>query len=222
MIRLANFVLIIEKIINFNKKDIDKGKTPPSIYRICSSIRETFCLSYAIRKDYNLYLYFHEEKVLIEFKGAQLRYLSSDERSQALLLEKAFIKAKQILNLEYANRSKSTPGIFERKFPDNSSFINYLKIIDSFKPIFIIDYCNKNAAVKELFIKTEKFENINNLNDYTYILPIYNIFVKNFEFFKLFKDLEEIIFISLLRIKLLEDKILYVNFQIDRQENSSS
>jgi len=89
---LANFLLIIEEIIDFTKKDIDKGYTPPLIYKICSCIREAFCLSYAIRKNNNLYLYFQKEKILIKFEGSRLRYLGPDERSQALLLKKAFEK----------------------------------------------------------------------------------------------------------------------------------
>ena len=85
MINLANFLLIIEELINYTKEDIDKGHTPLYIYALCSCIRETFCLSYAIRKNNTLYLYFQEEKILIKFEGSNLRYLGPDDRSQSLL-----------------------------------------------------------------------------------------------------------------------------------------
>ena len=98
MINLANFLLIIEEIIDFTKKDIDIGYTPPLIYKICSCIREAFCLSYAIRKNNNLFLYFQKEKILIKFEGSRLRYLGPDERSQAILLKKVLDKSISTIN----------------------------------------------------------------------------------------------------------------------------
>ncbi|MHA1764008.1 MAG: hypothetical protein ACTSYC_09685, partial [Promethearchaeota archaeon] len=86
---MVNFLLIIKRIAPFTKKDIDKGNTPLEIYDLCTCIKETFCLSYAIRKLNDLYLYFIEESLFLKFHGGELKYLGSDERSQAILLLKA-------------------------------------------------------------------------------------------------------------------------------------
>ena len=56
MINLVNYLLLIEDIPYFTKEDVDEGLTPLDVYKICSCIRETFCLSYSIRKQNNLYL----------------------------------------------------------------------------------------------------------------------------------------------------------------------
>ncbi|MFX1531798.1 MAG: hypothetical protein ACFFBC_11850, partial [Promethearchaeota archaeon] len=92
---MVNFLLLFEKIIEYTKKQINKGLTPQKIYELCSCIRETFCLSYSIRKNNNLYLYFQEENLLLSFIGKKLRYLGPDERSQALLLLKALTKLQE-------------------------------------------------------------------------------------------------------------------------------
>ena len=99
MIKLVNFLLFLENTINYDKRDIDEGRTPPLIYKICSCLREAFCLSYAIRKNNNVYFYFQRDHVLIKFDGKELRYLGPDERSQALLLEKA-LKKQTTSNLD--------------------------------------------------------------------------------------------------------------------------
>jgi len=90
---LVNFLLFVKNIASYSKSDIDKGNTPLDVYKLCSCIRESFCLSYAIRKNNNLYLYFQNEHILIKFEGRTLRFVGPDERSQALLLEKALIYA---------------------------------------------------------------------------------------------------------------------------------
>ena len=116
---MVNFLLLFEKIINYSKKDIDKGKTPLNVYKICSCIRETFCLSYAIRKDNVLYLYFQKEHVLIKFEGQTLRFLGPDERSQAILIKKALNKIYEKFDNENNKWVKSTPGIFGKRFSNN-------------------------------------------------------------------------------------------------------
>jgi len=136
---LANFLLILEEIINYTKRDIDKGLTPPFIYKICSCIRETFCLSYAIRKNNSLYLYFQGEKILIKFEGSRLRYLGPDERSQALLLKKVLDKSIPFINSNGNKWIKSTPGIYFKSFLDDVSFIDYLGSSVQDPIIFIYD-----------------------------------------------------------------------------------
>ncbi|MFX1258509.1 MAG: hypothetical protein ACFFAN_11655 [Promethearchaeota archaeon] len=214
---MVNFLLLIESIVNYTKEDIDKGETPSEIYKICSCIRETFCLSYAIRKDNNLFLYFHKNGVLIKFVGHELKYLGSDERSQALLLKKALDKIKQINSLEIENWLKSTPGIYMRKVLNNISFFNYLNSLESFKPIYIID--NKDARILELHSIIKKFNSLNNLLEYFFVIPTYNLATKDSKFFQLFKELKDIRFFTLSKIEKLEDKILYINFQSDLLRN---
>ena len=92
---MVNFLIYISKITPFSKKDVDEGNTPPDIYKLCVSIREAFCISYYIRKENNLYFYIEEKHILIKFIGNELRYLGSDERSQALLLSKVLNKIYQ-------------------------------------------------------------------------------------------------------------------------------
>ena len=58
MIKLADFLILKTSPPKYTKKDIDIGNIPHELYAICSIIRESFCLSYSIRKDINLYFYF--------------------------------------------------------------------------------------------------------------------------------------------------------------------
>lgn len=213
MIRLVNFLLLIKKFVNFNKKDIDKGKTPLKIYKICSCIRETFYLSYAIRKENNLFLYFQNEGVLIKFEGNRLKYLGPDERSQALLLRKAIDKLNSFQSLNVENWKKSTPGIYVRKFSNNESFIKYFKSFLSFNPIFLIN--NNDVRKVNSYLKVNEFETINTISEFFYIIPAYNIIIEDSNFFQLFKDLKDIKFLTLSKINRIEDKFLYVNFRLD-------
>ncbi|MFX1411137.1 MAG: hypothetical protein ACFFA6_12350 [Promethearchaeota archaeon] len=208
---MVYFLLFIKKVVFYSKIDIDKGNTPLEIYRICSCIREAFCLSYSIRKNNILYLYFQDELILIKFDGEKLRYLGSDERSQALLLKKAIDTAKQNKILNDKVWKKSTPGIFVRNFKDNTSFYLFLKSILIKNNFFISD--DDLYSGKEIDISTF------NINESLFIVPNYSNSQKNEVFFELFKKLKNIKYITLLNVKAVEDKILYINFQIDQQIN---
>lgn len=213
---MANFLLLIENISNYSKQDIDRGKTPFEIYKLCSCIRETFCLSYAIRKRNILYLYFQKEHVLIKFEGKKLRYLGPDERSQALLLEKALNKVNKTLSAKDNKWEKSTPGIYVRKFFDKLSFINFFSAIMLGNNYLIID---KQQAAKE---KVEEFNSNNKFikimeNDF-FIIPTYTISKGNSNIIKTFKEVKNIKLISLSKIKGVENKILFINFRKDSQE----
>jgi hypothetical protein len=213
---LVNFLLLIEKIIDYNKVVIDKGQTPKIIYDLCSCIRESFCLSYSIRKNNTLYLFFQKEHVLIKFEGKKLRYLGPDERSQALLLIKAINKTKEE-NSDKNNRwLKSTPGIFIRKFFEFSSFIEFYKSIVIGKSFFLID----NPQFVE---KIGEYLNLNQINfefsDFDFfIIPVYKITRKNSNLIERFKEVKNIYPLSLSKIKVVEDKILYLNFLKDHQK----
>ena len=218
MINLANFLLIIEEIINYTKKDIDKGLTPPLIYKICCScIREAFCLSYAIRKDNNLYLYFQKEKILIKFEGYRLRYLGPDERSQALLLKKVLDKSISTINSDGNKWIKSTPGIYSKSFLDDLSFIDYLGSSVQDPIIFIFDeFDNMDES------NIPEIENINTLEilrDNFYIIPTYP-FSENNNIIKLILSLTNIKLVRLPKIRLIQDKILYINYLIDKIQYS--
>jgi len=212
---LVNFLLLIKKVSHYSKEIIDKGLTPLSIYMLCSCIRETFCLSYSIRKDNNLFLYFQKEHILICFTGNELRYLGPDERSQALLLEKALNKANKIDLKIKDGRKQSTPGIYALKFLDHLSFLGYINSLVLGSIYYIID--------KEEFIKEEREIHEGNINfeffmdRNLFVIPTYDNFIEKSKILELSKELKNIKFFSLSKIKQIENKILYINYLKDHQ-----
>ena len=222
---MVNFLLLLEKIVDYNKKDIDKGNTPSQIYNICSCIRETFCLSYNIRKNNDLYLYLQSDNVLIKFQGNMLKFLGPDERSQALLLNKAIVKIKQSKYSKAKKWMESTPGIYAIRLKSNRSLILYLKSMDLKNLILLFDEINLFElgflAHTYDYPKIKKLENIKDLKNSFVIIPI-----NTFDQVKLLKliaqifpsMLEKITIATLNKIKTDGDKILYINFQIDKKE----
>jgi hypothetical protein len=212
---LANFLLIIEEIIDFTKKDIDIGYTPPLIYKICSCIREAFCLSYAIRKNNNLYLYFQKEKIFIKFEGSRLRYLGPDERSQALLLKKALDKNTSNINSIGNKWIKSTPGIYSKSFLDDFSFVEDLDSSVQDPIIFIYD--EVESIDKNNIPEIMNINSLENLRDIFYIIPTYPFSEKN-NIIKLMLSLTNIKLVTLSKIRSIQDKILYINYLIDKAQ----
>ncbi len=224
---MVDLLLFHETIPDYNKGDIDKGATPPEIYKICSCIRETFCLSYGIRKINNLYLFIQEKNVLIKFMGKKLRYLGPDERSQALLLSKALEKARHSSNQNNENWIESTPGIHVRNLNSSNSFHLFLKSINSSRLTFICDpitiYDINFLYHMFDYPKIKKFRQLKNLKDSFYIFPRSNQILINFlkSLVHIFPSmLEFITLVPLNKINSLEEKILYVNFQIDQLSSS--
>ena len=211
---MVKFLLLIKKITQYNKGIIDKGLTPHKIYELCSCIRETFCLSYSIRKDNNLYLYFQNEHILISLIGKTLRYLGPDERSQALLLEKALRIAKGIDIKLIGEKKQSTPGIYASKFFDHLSFLLSIKSEVIGNVYFITEDNEFIIKEREIFPLNLNFESF--LDDVLFILPTYEISNKGSEFLDLFKDMKNIKFFSLSKIKQIENKILYINYRKDQ------
>ncbi|MFW9943200.1 MAG: hypothetical protein ACFFFT_19340 [Candidatus Thorarchaeota archaeon] len=197
-------MLLIESISNYSKKDIDLGKTPADVYRLCSWIRETFCLSYAIRKDNNLFLYFEKDYSLIQFKGEELKYLGPDERSEALLLAKALDKIRRTNRDEINEWRKSTPGILIRKFSDNTAFMSFYQLISNYIGFLVID----------LNVQNDSFESIEISDDDFFIIPTYNSRSGTSDLFKKLKNTK---LISISNIKSVENKLLYINFRKDKQ-----
>ncbi|MFX1324859.1 MAG: hypothetical protein ACFE8N_07875, partial [Promethearchaeota archaeon] len=170
---MVRFLLLIEKIPEYTKKIIDAGLTPHNVYKLCSCIRETFCLSYSIRKNNDLYLYFQEDYALIIFLGNELRYLGPDERSQALLLEKALKPTKDLKNLTTKGLKKSTPGIYYTKFFDQISFVRYLISIATGSTYLLIE---KNRPLNEKIKVYNLEEVVNAISDEDfYIIPTFNL-----------------------------------------------
>ena len=137
MIKLTEFLLLLENISNYVKMDVDQGKIPSDIYFICSCIRNVFCLSYSIRKDNILYLFITKRNLIIKLDGRHLKYLGPDGRSQSLLLNKALDLSNQTFYMEnQLDWIKSTPGIFIQNFPSEKSLVDIL-----------ISLTNKNFAL---------------------------------------------------------------------------
>ncbi|NVM36029.1 MAG: hypothetical protein HWN81_10560 [Candidatus Lokiarchaeota archaeon] len=214
---MVNFLLILEKIIEYDKKIIDKGLTPQKVYELCSCIREVFCLSYSIRKNNLLYLYFQKEHVLVKFEGNKLKYLGPDERSQTLLLEKALNKVKEEISLKNGIWIKSTPGIFVRKFSDISSFIDFYRSIALGKSFLITSNPLIDEEKVDIFKLNNKLVEIKEID--FFVIPIYTISRENSKMIELFKEVKNIKLLSLSKIKDMENIILYINFKKDQQRS---
>lgn len=208
---MTDFLLILNKLSKFGKLDINQGKTPLDVYRVCGCIRNIFCLSYSIRKSNIFYLYLLNDNLILKFDGKQLKYLGPDERSQSLLLNKA-------LNLsdrrEWKNKDiwiKSTPGIFIKRFSTNQNLIDFCHLLS--KELFII-FSNTHSFVSDfLEIRPETLKKIE---------QSLLIFTSNIEkshivnFSHELSKTENVLSYKLPSIKAVQDKILYINFQIDR------
>jgi len=221
---LTDFLIIVRNLTVYTKKDIDKGQTPSDIYKICSIIRETFCLSYAIRKQNNLFIFMIDHLVLLKFEGKTLRYLGPDERSQALLVLKAIDKLKET---DIKAWRKSTPGIYYRTFDTFNSFIHYFQFLRNgfFSFIFttITAFDLGFLAHTYDFPRIVKLKSLKDLKDEFFILSDEKNNLLHFlrKIVQIFPTLiEQILLIPLKKVKKIEDKILYVNFQIDQQQNS--
>ncbi|GAI62474.1 unnamed protein product [marine sediment metagenome] len=166
MINLVNFLILIEKFPKFSKSDVDVGKTPIYVYNLCSIIRESFCLSYSIRKNNNLYLYFKALQLLIKYEGKKLRFLGSDERSQAILLNKALEKIIGNDKLQTQEWEKSTPGIFVKRLSNSGFILENINNILHNKIVFIAEFENKN-----LYLDVINLDDLDDMSEYCYIFP---------------------------------------------------
>jgi tRNA pseudouridine-54 N-methylase len=216
LIGLVNFLILVENITEYDKKIIDKGLTPLNIYELCSCIRECFCLSYSIRKINNLFFYFQKELIFISFIGEDLRYLGPDERSQALLLEKALKKSKGIDPYLEKGRKQSTPGIYVSRFYDHILFFGYFKSLVR-GTFYLITNKGQNLR-EESFINTSNLSFKSFSDDNVFILPVYENSNKDSKILNLFQEMKNIKFFSLSKIKQIENKILYLNHLKDLRE----
>lgn len=214
MIRLANFLLYIDELSDYSKKVIDNGQTPLDVYQVCSIIRESFCCSYSIRKNNNLYFYVDSPQILIKFEGSSLRYLGSDERSQALLLKKALDKLDGFEKLNGQKMQISTPGIFVKRLKKTESILDNIADLQHDKIVVVNGFKIENANRNIIYL-----EDLENLCDYCYIFPFLQNSQRLVDFLGIIDDKLNLIFTNLSHIKGIEDKILYVNHLIDQKKN---
>jgi hypothetical protein len=208
---LVNFLIFIEKIPKYSKSDIDVGKTPIYVYNLCSIIRESFCLSYSIRKNNNLYLYFESLQLLIKYDGKKLRFLGSDERSQALLLKRALDKINGDIKVKTQEWEKSTPGIFVKRLPNSGSVLENINNILLNKIVFITEFENK-----DLYSNVISLDDLDYMSEYCYILPYPQNSQSSLSFLQVIKENYSLKYINLSNIKGIENKILFINFRIDQ------
>jgi hypothetical protein len=220
---LADFLLYYETIPGYTKSHIDKGATPSTIYKICSCIRETFCLSYGIRKNNNLYLFIQDKNVLVNFNGNELKYLGPDERSQALLLNKALEKVFNNSKFKNDKWIESTPGIRVRFLKNFNSFLLFLNSLNSQRLIFICDPLTfyEMPFLYHMFDlpKIKKFNQLKHFKDSFFFFPENNQVLSEFlkSLVHIYPSMLELVtLVPLKKTKAMEEKILYINFQIDQ------
>jgi hypothetical protein len=211
---LVNFLILIEKFPKFSKSDVDVGKTPIYVYNLCSIIRESFCLSYSIRKNNNLYLYFKALQLLIKYEGKKLRFLGSDERSQAILLNKALEKIIGDEKLQTQEWEKSTPGIFVKRLPNSGFILENINNILHNKIVFIAEFENKN-----LYLDVINLDDLDDMSEYCYIFPYSQNSQSSLRFLQVIKENYNLKYINLSNIKGIENKILCINFRIDQSKD---
>ena len=211
---MVNFLILIEKFPKFSKSDIDVGKTPIYVYNLCSIIRESFCLSYSIRKNNNLYLYFESLQLLMKYKGKKLRFLGSDERSQAILLNKALEKINGDEKVKTQEWEKSTPGIFVKRLSNSGSILENINNILHNKIVFIAEFENK-----DLYPDVINLDDLDDMSEYCYILPYSQNSQSSLRFLQVIKENYNLKYINLSNIKGIENKILYINFRIDQSKD---
>jgi len=212
---LADFLLIVKEIIPYTKKDIDKGFTPLEIYQLCNCIKETFCLSYAIRKMNNLYMFFLENAFLVKFVGNELRFVGSDERSQAILLSKALNLRNTNFPYQPNQWKKSTPGIYVMSLSNNFKFMDFLLTLDNKFIILILDRKFRDLEIKELDFDSNIMPK--NATGALLLIPIH-INQENEELMKSLMNNQHIIKRSISPIRSVSDIILYMNYQWDLRE----
>ena len=211
---MVNFLILIEKFPKFSKSDIDVGKTPIYVYNLCSIIRESFCLSYSIRKNNNLYLYFESLQLLIKYEGKKLRFLGSDERSQAILLKKALEKINGDEKVKTQEWEKSTPGIFVKRLSNSGSILENINNILHNKIVFIAEFENK-----DLYPDVINLDDLDDMSEYCYIFPYSQNSQSSLRFLQVIKENYNLKYINLSNIKGIENKILYINFRIDQSKD---
>ena len=207
-----DFLIFVECVSEYSKGDIDKGRSPVDVFKLCAIIRESFCISYQIRKNNNFYLYIETDHLFIKIEGRSVRYLGSDERSQALLLLRALMKIETNENYSDPEWIKSTPGIFVKKLPSLELILENISDKLNDKRIFITDIS------KEYFKQNVKYgENINENSSNCYTFSFSQESIPFLKFLQKVNEECRLKIIDLSKIRGIENKILYINFLHDRK-----
>jgi len=204
-----DFLIFLECVTKYTKSDIDKGKTPLDVYKLCAIIRESFCISYTIRKTNNLYLYIESNHLLIKIEGKSVRYLGSDERSQALLLLRAIMKIENDENYNDRGWIKSTPGICVKKLLSSELILENINANFNDNRIFITDISKENVKYGE------------NIDENSSLCFLFSFSQESIIFLKFIQKVNEecsLKNIDLSKIRGIENKILYINFLFDQQK----
>jgi tRNA pseudouridine-54 N-methylase len=207
-----DFLIFLDCVTQYTKSDIDKGKTPLDVYTLCAIIRESFCISYTIRKNNNLYLYFETDNLFIKIEGKSVRYLGSDERSQALLLLRAIMKIETNENYDHREWIKSTPGIYIKKLPSSEFILENINGNFNDNRIFITDIS------KEKVKQNVKYgENIDENSSDCYLFSFSQDSIPFLKFIQKVNEECSLKNIDLSKIRGIENKILYINFLDDHR-----
>lgn len=207
-----DFLIFVECVSEYSKGDIDKGRSPVDVFKLCAIIRESFCISYQIRKNNNLYLYIETNHLFIKIEGKTLRYLGSDERSQALLLLKALTKIENNENCNGREWTRSTPGIYVKKLLSSELIIKNINKIFGDNKIFITDISQE--IFKENFIYRE---NACEDSSHCYIFSFSQDSIPLLNFLHKVNEECSLKNIDLSKIRGIENKILYINFLDDHK-----
>jgi len=147
----------------------------------------------------------------MKYEGKKLRFLGSDERSQAILLKKALEKINGDEKVKTQEWEKSTPGIFVKRLPNSGSILDNINNILHNKIVFITEFENK-----ALFPDVISLNDLDDMSEFCYILPYSQNSQSSLGFLQVIKEKYNLKFINLSNIKGIENKILYINFRIDQ------
>jgi hypothetical protein len=150
----------------------------------------------------------------MKYDGKRLRFLGSDERSQALLLKRALEKINGDGKVKTQEWKKSTPGIFVKRLPNDISILENINNILHYKIVFIAEFEDKN-----LYADAIKLDDLDDMDGYCYIFPYSQNLQSSLRFSQLIKENYNLKYINLSNIKGIENKILYINFRIDQSKD---
>jgi hypothetical protein len=140
-----------------------------------------------------------------------LRFLGSDERSQALLLKRALDKINGDKKVKTQEWEKSTPGIFVKRLPNSNSILENIDNILRNKIVYIAEFENK-----DLYSDVTSLNDSDDMSEYCYILPYPQNSQSSLRFLQVIKENYSLKYINLSNIKGIENKILIINFRIDQ------
>jgi hypothetical protein len=152
-----------------------------------------------------------KHNLIIKFDGRQLKYLGPDERSQSLLLNKALNLSNQKNITKKLDLIKSTPGISIQNFPAEQNLVDIFNSITN-KDLVIF---NGDEILSSNFIKISP-KNLKKLDRSFLIFPSYLKTHNNIEILYQLNEQKKVLHFKIPYLKAIEDKILYINFQIDR------